>query len=57
VGLWKTIDDKSGEPGGLIRIVLIYGQYQAKIEKIFPDPGEHPIQSASSVKGRVSTSR
>jgi hypothetical protein len=37
--------------------VLVDGQYQAKIEKIFPDPDEHPIQSASSVKGRVSTSR
>ena len=42
VGLWKTIDDNSGKPGGLIRIVQVDGQYQGKIEKIFPDPGEDP---------------
>jgi len=39
VGLWKTIDDNSGKPGGLIRIEQD-GHYQGKIEKIFPDPGE-----------------
>jgi uncharacterized protein (DUF2147 family) len=42
VGLWKTIDDNTGKPGGIIRIALIDGQYQAKIEKIFIDPGEDP---------------
>jgi len=42
VGLWKTIDDHSGKPGGLIRIEQVDGHYQGKIEKIFPDPGEDP---------------
>ncbi|MDH3505458.1 MAG: DUF2147 domain-containing protein [Nitrospirota bacterium] len=42
VGLWKTIDDNSGKPGGLIRIAVIEGQYQGKIEKIFIEPGEDP---------------
>ena len=42
VGLWKTIDDKSGKPGGLIRIGLVDGYYQGTIEKIFPEPGEDP---------------
>jgi uncharacterized protein (DUF2147 family) len=51
VGLWKTIDDKSGKPGGLIRIVLVDGQYQAKIEKIFPDPGEHPNPKCVKCEG------
>lgn len=40
VGLWKTIDDKSGKPGGLVRIELVEGSYQGRIEKIFPEPGE-----------------
>ena len=40
IGLWKTIDDNSGKPRGLVRIELINGQYQGKIEKIFPEPGE-----------------
>jgi uncharacterized protein (DUF2147 family) len=42
VGLWKTIDDNTGKPGGLIRITMVNGQYQGKIEKIFTDPGEDP---------------
>src|ERR687891_2859934 len=42
IGLWKTIDDNSGKPGGLIRIALIDGHYAGKIERIFPDPGEDP---------------
>lgn len=42
VGLWKTIDDNSGKPGGLIRIELVDGRYQGRIEKIFPEPGEDP---------------
>ena len=42
VGKWMTIDDKSGKPGGLIRIEQVAGQYQGWIEKIFPDPDEDP---------------
>ena len=42
VGLWKTIDDNSGKPGGLIRIAFTDGHYEGRIEKIFPDPGEDP---------------
>lgn len=42
VGLWKTIDDNSGKPGGLIRIVLADGRYEGKIEKIFTEPHEDP---------------
>ena len=42
VGKWMTIDDKSGKPGGIIRIEQVDGQYKGWIEKIFPEPGEHP---------------
>jgi uncharacterized protein (DUF2147 family) len=51
VGLWKTIDDNSGKPGGLIRIALIDGQYQGKIEKIFPEPGEDPNPKCVKCEG------
>ena len=33
VGLWKTIDDKTGKPRSLIRINETNGEYSATIEK------------------------
>jgi uncharacterized protein (DUF2147 family) len=42
VGLWKTIDDHTGKPRGLVRVTQVDGEYQAKVEKIFPKPGEDP---------------
>jgi uncharacterized protein (DUF2147 family) len=42
VGLWKTIDDNTGKPRGLVRIVEVNGEYRGKVEKIFPKPGEDP---------------
>ena len=40
VGLWKSIDDTTGKPTALIRITEIAGEFQGKIEQIFPEPGE-----------------
>lgn len=40
VGLWRTIDDQTGKPRGLVRITEANGEYQAQIEKTFPKPGE-----------------
>jgi len=40
VGLWKTIDDNTGKPRGLVRIMEVNGEYQGKVEKIFSKPGE-----------------
>jgi uncharacterized protein (DUF2147 family) len=40
IGLWKTIDDNSGQPRGLVRIREVNGQFEGKIEKGFPKPGE-----------------
>ena len=51
VGLWKTIDDKTGKPGGLVRIFLADGQYQGRIEKIFPEPGEDPDPKCDKCDG------
>jgi uncharacterized protein (DUF2147 family) len=41
VGVWKTIDDHTGEPLGLVRIMEVNGEYQGKVEKIFTKPGEN----------------
>jgi uncharacterized protein (DUF2147 family) len=51
VGLWKTIDDNSGKPGGLIRIEEVNGSYQGRIEKIFPEPGEDPNPKCVKCEG------
>lgn len=42
VGLWKTVDDKTGKPRSLIRISEINGGYSAVIEKglLANDTGE-----------------
>jgi len=42
VGLWKTIDDKTGKPRSLIRINETNGEYSATIEKglLATDTGE-----------------
>jgi uncharacterized protein (DUF2147 family) len=40
IGLWKSIDDNTGKPTALIRITEIEGEFQGKIEIIFPEPGE-----------------
>ncbi|HZW11631.1 MAG TPA: DUF2147 domain-containing protein [Noviherbaspirillum sp.] len=42
VGLWKTIDDETGKPKSLVRIVESNGEYRGKIEKLFREAGEDP---------------
>jgi len=50
-GLWKTIDDSSGQTKGLIRIREVNGQYEGKLEKIFPKPGEDPAPRCDKCEG------
>jgi len=40
VGLWRTIDDQTGKPRGLVRITEANDEFQARVEKTFPQPGE-----------------
>jgi uncharacterized protein (DUF2147 family) len=40
VGLWKTIDDKTGKPKSLVRIVDVNGELRGSVEKLFREPGE-----------------
>jgi uncharacterized protein (DUF2147 family) len=50
-GVWKTIDDSSGQPKGLVRIREVNGQYEGKLEKIFPKPGEDPAPRCDKCEG------
>ena len=40
VGLWKTVDDKTGQPRSLVRIVESQGVLSGKIEKLLRKPEE-----------------
>jgi uncharacterized protein (DUF2147 family) len=51
VGLWKTIDDHTGKPRGLLRITEANGEYQARVEKTFPAPGEEPNPKCEKCEG------
>jgi uncharacterized protein (DUF2147 family) len=50
-GLWKTIDDSTGQPSSLVRIREVNGQYEGKVEKIFPKPGEEPNPKCEKCEG------
>jgi uncharacterized protein (DUF2147 family) len=51
LGLWKTIDDNTGRPRGLVRIREVNGQYEGKVERIFPKPGEEPNPNCEKCEG------
>ena len=53
MGLWKTIDDRSGEAKGLIRIREINGKFEGKIDKIFPKPGDDPAPKCEKCEGSL----
>jgi uncharacterized protein (DUF2147 family) len=42
VGLWKTIDDKTGQPTAFIRIAEVNGELQGKIEKLVRPADQNP---------------
>jgi uncharacterized protein (DUF2147 family) len=45
IGLWKTIDDKTGKPRALVRIYLQDGKYFGKIEQSFTPGAETRVCS------------
>lgn len=53
IGLWKTVDDRSGEAKGLIRIREINGKFEGKIDKIFPKPGDDPAPKCEKCEGSL----
>lgn len=51
VGLWRTIDDHTGQPKGLVRIRAVDGHYEGTVEKAFPKPGEDPAPKCDKCDG------
>jgi uncharacterized protein (DUF2147 family) len=51
VGLWKTIDDQTGKPKSLVRIVEVGGEFKGKIEKLFRAPSEDPNPKCEKCEG------
>jgi uncharacterized protein (DUF2147 family) len=51
VGLWRTIDDKSGKEKSLVRVSESNGQLQITIEKLFREPGEEPNPLCDKCQG------
>ena len=50
-GLWRTIDEHSGQANGLVRIKEVNGQFEGKIETIFPTPGDDPAPKCEKCDG------
>jgi uncharacterized protein (DUF2147 family) len=51
VGLWRSVDDKTGRERALIRIVENNGVYEGRIEKIFGQPGDDPQHLCRKCEG------
>ena len=42
-GIWKTIDDKTGQARSLVKLEIVNGELQGTIMQTFPTPGEAPM--------------
>ncbi len=44
-GLWQTVSDRTGQPGGLVRVVEVDGEYTGTVVAVFspPAPDAHPL--------------
>jgi uncharacterized protein (DUF2147 family) len=51
LGLWRTIDDKTGKEKSLVRIVEANGELRATIEKLFREPHEEPNPNCDKCPG------
>lgn len=51
VGLWRTIDDKTGKEKSLVRIVEANGELRATVEKLFREPHEEPNPNCDKCAG------
>jgi uncharacterized protein (DUF2147 family) len=51
VGVWRTIDDKTGKERSIIRITETGGELQGVVEKIFDQPGDDPAHLCRECKG------
>ncbi|MDK2125204.1 DUF2147 domain-containing protein [Parachitinimonas caeni] len=51
IGNWKTIDDNTGKPRGLVQIYEEAGEIKGKILKNYPKPGEPDNPVCDKCKG------
>ena len=51
VGLWRTIDDKTGKEKSLVRIVEANGVLRATIEKLYREPHEEQNPNCDKCPG------
>ena len=51
VGVWRTIDDKTGKEKSLVRIVEVNGELRGTIEKLFREPGEEQNPNCEKCHG------
>lgn len=51
IGMWKTIDDKTGQPRGIVRVYETDGRYFARIERSLV-PGEEGKQCTACTDER-----
>ena len=51
VGVWRTIDDKTGKEKSLVRITEVRGELRGTIERLFREPGEDPNPNCDKCPG------
>lgn len=51
VGVWRTIDDKTGKEKSVVRISEVNGELRGTIEKLFREPGEEPNPNCDKCTG------
>ena len=51
VGLWRTIDDKTGKEKSLVRITEVQGELRGSIEKLIREPNEDPNPMCDKCSG------
>jgi uncharacterized protein (DUF2147 family) len=51
VGVWRTIDDKTGKERSIVRISEVNGELQGVVEKLFDLPGDDPKHLCDKCKG------
>ncbi|MCE2869924.1 MAG: DUF2147 domain-containing protein [Oxalobacteraceae bacterium] len=51
VGVWRTIDDKTGKEKSLVRITEVNGEFRGTIEKLFREPNEDQTPNCEKCTG------
>ncbi|HVS27590.1 MAG TPA: DUF2147 domain-containing protein [Burkholderiales bacterium] len=50
-GVWKIVDERTGQPNALLRIAETGGRIEGKFEKIFFQPGDDPNPRCEKCEG------